>query len=106
MAASCRAVVSIFLPSFANKLVALSQVHAHDDDVTLRSKSVSERATCATCSRRMSKFHTYVGAAVQAVALGLLSLRGLFVVGQEASEDFYRLLGASLVRGPFEKWRR
>jgi hypothetical protein len=80
-------------------------VHDHHD-VTLRSESIGNRCICETCTRRMSEFTTYIGAAVQAVGHGLLSLRGLYVVGQEASEDFYRLLGASLVRGPFEKWRR
>jgi len=83
----------------------IHQVHDHHD-VTLRSEAIGNRCICETCTRRMSEFTTYIGAAVQAVGHGLLSLRGLYVVGQEASEDFYRLLGASLVRGPFEKWRR
>eukprot|EP00873_Tetraselmis_striata_P021601 jgi/Tetstr1/441865/TSEL_030076.t1 len=84
----------------------IHQVHAHDDVVPLRSETFETRESCSICSRRMSKFETYIGAAVQAVDQGLLSLRGLHVVAQEASEDFYRLLGASLVRGAIDKWRR
>jgi len=92
---------------YSNVLVAFIHKVHNSSKLTLRSDFRSRaRDSCWQCRRRTRVFETYVGAAVQAAEEGLLSLRGLRAVGSEAIEDFYRLLGRSVVRGAFATWRR
>jgi len=92
--------------SLAQSSVLVAFIHkVHDEKMTLRSDFLApSRANCFRCQRRARAFETYIGAAAQAAEEGILSLRGLYTVCKEAIEDFYRLLGRSVVHRKFDTW--